>query len=105
MTYLFDLLPIGRESAITARELKVLAGAKSTREITLEVERLRKSGIAVCASCDTARPGFYIAESASELSDYLRSLDRRLRSVSQTRRRLGDTLAEMSGQLTFRGGI
>lgn len=99
--YLLDFVPIGRESAITARELKTLVGAKSTREVTLEIERLRKSGVAICASCDASCPGFYRPENAEELASYLRSLDRRIRNVMSTRRRLGDVLAAMDGQLAF----
>lgn len=102
MTYLLEkVLPIGRASAITADELRRLTGARSTRAVTIEIEKLRKSGVPICASCDASRPGFYRPENAEELASYLKSLDRRLRSVSQTRRRLGDALAEMSGQVTL----
>lgn len=98
---LLDLLPVGRERAITADELRRLTGARSTRAVTIEIEKLRKSGVPICASCDAARPGFYRPENAEELASYLRSLDRRIRNVMSTRRRLGDALNAMTGQLTL----
>lgn len=102
MTYSLErTLPIGRANAITADELRRLTKSRSTRAVTIEIERLRKNGVAICASCDASRPGFYRPENAEELASYLRSLDRRIRNVMSTRRHLGDVLNAMTGQLTL----
>lgn len=93
-----DFLLPGKENAITARQLADVMGVKETRSISLMVERERKSGVPVCATSDPACPGYYVAASAAELAEYLTRLDRRIHNVSQSRARLGDTLAEMTGQ-------
>ncbi len=97
---LLDAVPVGRAAARTARELQMLTAAKSPREITREVERLRRRGYPICATCGQS-PGYYFAESPIELEVYLAALDRRLASVRRTRSSMGDTLAALTGQAAW----
>ena len=47
-----SLLLTGAENAITGREIKQIMGIKDGREISSLVERERRSGVPICASCD-----------------------------------------------------
>lgn len=97
-----DRLQAGRAYAITGEALAEALGCNH-RGVSLAVEKARKAGDPVCASCDSARPGYYLAESPGELSSYLASLDRRLRETRRTREALQRTLDSMTGQVSLWG--
>ena len=103
MIRLLDFLPVGRENAVTARELASLLDMTG-RDISRQVERLRAEGVPVCASCDSARPGYYLSESPEDLERYISSLDRRLRAVRRTRAALAETLDRETGQISISFG-
>lgn len=92
-----DILPVGKARAVTGESLAEMLGC-SPRDISQAVEKARKAGAPVCASCDSARPGYFLAEFPDELALYLSSLDRRLRQIRKTREALQRTLDTMSGQ-------
>lgn len=81
--YLFT----GRENARTGKELANLLHC-STREISEGVERERRQGQPICASCDPETPGYYLAASAEDLEQYCRSLHKRAGEIHKTRRAL-----------------
>lgn len=99
---LVDLLPTGRENAVTGRELASLLDLDG-REISRTIERLRADGVPVCATCDSSRPGYYLAEGSEDLERYIASLDRRLRAIRLTREALAETLARQTGQTQIWG--
>jgi hypothetical protein len=92
----------GKENALTAAELAGLMGVSDPRIVTKQVEKARKMGDPICASC-SGEMGYYIASNERELAAYLRSLDRRLKHTHATRRALGDALARLSGQSEIEG--
>lgn len=97
-----ELLGKGRECAVTGEVLAQLLG-RSARDVSLQVERERKAGIPICASCDATHPGYFLASGPDELAGYLASLDRRLREVRKTRSALQSTLDDMVGQVELDG--
>lgn len=92
-----DVLCMGADNAMTGEVLASLFDC-NPREISQRVERERRDGVPICASCDPARPGYFLASDPGELALYLASLDRRLRNISATRRHLQDTFDRMTGQ-------
>lgn len=92
------LLSVGRNRAITGAELVRLLDLKDLRELTQMVEAERRAGIPICASTDSAAPGYFLADSPKELQAYLSSLDRRLHNIRQTRQHLEDTLCRLTSQ-------
>lgn len=92
------LLSHGKAGAITGAELVKLLELKDLRELTQLVEAERRAGIPICASTDSAAPGYYLADGPDELAGYLSSLDRRLNNIRQTRQHLEDTLSRLTGQ-------
>lgn len=79
-----EYLGIGRDNARTARELCTALGIRR-RDLTKQIERERREGVPICASCDANYPGYYMAGNEGELADYVRSLDRRIKEVKRTR--------------------
>ncbi len=92
----------GRASAIPGHQLVEQLGFADGRTLTQAIERERRAGIPICAACGDT-PGYYLAESPDELEAYLRSLDRRLRSVGMTRKHLGDVRDRWIGQQKLEG--
>lgn len=92
----------GESNAIPGRDLVKLLGLHDLRELTQMIERARRAGVPVCASCAGER-GYYLADDPAELEKYTRSLDRRLSEIRATRAAVGDTLRRMNGQEEVEG--
>ena len=56
------VLPHGKGHATPGRELVKLLELKDLRELTQLVERERADGAPICASTDSAAPGYYLAD-------------------------------------------
>lgn len=98
-----DVLCMGADNAMTGEVLASLFDC-NPREVSQAIERERRDGVPICASCDPARPGYFLASDPGELALYLASLDRRLRNIAVTRRHLHDTLTRMAGQMEIDWG-
>ncbi len=96
------VLPTGKGNALPGREIARLLGFRSAREVSAAVERERRLGLPICASCDAAAPGYYMASGPDELSEYLGSLRRRLRAVGRTATALEESLAAWEGKGHFK---
>lgn len=92
-----EILLEGKENAIPGRDLMALLGLKDLRDLTQLVERERKDGVPICAST-SGEKGYYLASDVDELNEYIKSLGRRIHSVSRTMIHLEDTLNRMTGQ-------
>lgn len=90
---LASLIPHGAKNAATGRYLAELTGS-TWREVTRQIEHLRKSGVPVCACSD----GYFMPADSDELLRYVRAFDRRQRQMSKTRAGLEAALAAISGQ-------
>ena len=78
-----DLLGVGRENAITRRDLERLTGL-APREVSLAVERERRSGVPILADGS----GYYLPSSHDERAECVRSLRHRAREIMATARAL-----------------
>ena len=96
------VLPTGKGNALPGREIARLLGFRSAREVSAAVERERRLGLPICASCDAAAPGYYMPESPEELTEYLGSLRRRRRAVGRTATAREESLAAWEGQGHFK---
>ena len=76
-----DLLGVGRENAITRRDLERLTGL-APREVSLAVERERRSGVPILADGS----GYYLPSSHDERAACVRSLRHRAREILITAR-------------------
>lgn len=92
------MLLTGKSAAIPGHDLVECLGLKDTRELTRMIEQERRAGAPICAATDTDNHGYYLAQDANELEQYIKSLSRRLHHVGQTRNHLETTLMRMTGQ-------
>ena len=76
-----DLLGVGRENAIPRRDLERLTGL-APREVSLAVERERRSGVPILADGS----GYYLPASDEERAACVRSLRHRAREILITAR-------------------
>ena len=76
-----DLLGVGKANAITRRDLERLTGL-APREVSLAVERERRSGVPILADGS----GYYLPSSHDERAACVRSLRHRTREILITAR-------------------
>ncbi len=92
-------LPTGAGNALPGRELQRLLGLRSLRDVSALVERARRAGVPVCASCDGHNPGYFLPATVDELERYLRSLRGRCREVARTLEGLESIRDAWTGQM------
>lgn len=95
------VLLTGKENALPGREIRRILGLKDQRDVTSLIERERRGGVPICASCDGKNPGYYLPASSVELQDYTRSLQGRIREVSATLNAMEVALYNWTGQQRF----
>lgn len=91
---IFELLSTGKENARTARDLATLTGI-DRRGVSLLVERERRAGKPICATCDGKMPGYYIAADRVEMQQYCDSLRHREKEIAKTRRACAKTMENL----------
>ena len=89
-----DYLSIGKANARTAKELAALL-ACDIRDISAGIERERRQGQPIIASCDPEQPGYYLAETQEELQAYCSRLHHRAGEIHKTRRALLKTAEDL----------
>ncbi len=94
-----SILMTGKENALPGREIQRILGLKDGREVTSLIERERRGGVPVCASCDNRQPGYYLPDTPGELEKYIKSLQGRIHEVAATRDALEETLCKWTGQM------
>ena len=67
--WIVDFLLIGRENALTGREIAQISG-RPQRAISKAVERARRNGAPICASTDE-NPGYYLESDAAEVMRFI----------------------------------
>lgn len=83
-----SLLATGKDNAKTAKELLPLTGCKNIRALTKDIERARRDGIPICASCMGGKQGYYLAADSEELDRYCATLAGREHQLAKTRHAL-----------------
>ena len=80
-----DFIPVGKENALSARELADLLHVPK-RQVTLQIERERRHGRPICARNDVAAAaGYYRPKDRKELEEYLRRLNSRIVEIQTSR--------------------
>lgn len=77
-------LETGAANAKTGRELATALGV-TCREVSAAIEAARRQGAPICASCDAATPGYFLAEHQAEMQRYCNSLYHRAGEIFKTR--------------------
>ena len=87
------LLFKGKENAQTAKTLSKQLNM-TQRELTQEIERERRAGSPICASCGQ-NPGYYLAANRKEMTDYCDSLKSRGIEIFKTRKACQQTIENL----------
>lgn len=80
-----EILLEGESNATTAKDLCAILGMKH-RELTQQIERERREGQPICASCNSNRPGYYLAQDKEQMQEYCGRLLHRMREIAATMR-------------------
>lgn len=89
----------GRGNALTGREIKRILDLKDGRDVTSLVEKERRGGVPICATCDSRKPGYYLPETPGELEAYNCSLRQRIKNVTATLDAMETALDKWTGQM------
>ena len=81
---IYEQLYIGERNARSAKELAEILGI-DRRGISALVERERRGGKPICATCDSKTPGYYIPATREEMERFCRSLRHRAGEIFKTR--------------------
>lgn len=81
---IYEKLPIGDAKPITARELADYFHV-GIRFIVETIEKERREGYPICATCDYKNPGYYIAANREEMLSYCMRLSHRVNELQKTR--------------------
>ena len=92
---ILDFIPVGRENAVTARELTQLLGLKNQRDATKAIERERLAGAPICASNSYGNQGYFLAANAEEFGRFISSLNRRVSNIDKTLQSCRETSKQM----------
>ena len=88
-----DLLPRGKENAISTAELLQVSGAANVRELRKMVANERKAGEIIASSNN----GYFIPADLEEIEEFVHTLDSKARSIMvalQSARKLLKTTAD-----------
>lgn len=94
--FISDFLSKGKENAVTAKELCNILDIKE-RDLTQAIERERRQGQPICASCGKV-PGYFLAANKAEMQEYCDSLYRRAGEIHKTRKACIVTLKELPAE-------
>lgn len=84
---IFEILAAGPGNAISATHLARILGT-SRRDISRQVERERRAGRPICATCNSGNPGYFLPEAPEEMEHYINRLRHREAEIARTREAL-----------------
>ena len=94
-------IPVGSSYATGGKELDTIIGFESERERKRTFEYLRKQGYLICAN----EKGYFMPSTVNEIRQYVRKVNRRIATESETIREpykyLKEHDAQIEGQITF----
>ena len=80
-----EILKKGEQNARTGRE--ICSELKlNPRSLTLLIERERRAGEPICATCKGNAPGYFLAADKQEMQTYINRLHHRAGEIYKTRR-------------------
>ncbi|MBE6677923.1 MAG: hypothetical protein E7597_03915 [Ruminococcaceae bacterium] len=101
MRKIFELLPEGRENAISRRDLMTITGLND-RELRKTIAAERRAGALILSSTDSEHNGYFRPASADELRRFVASMTRRgkatFAAVAAARKALKQIEAEQEGK-------
>lgn len=94
---IYDLLPEGKENAISTAELCGIVSV-TPRELQKMIERERRYGALILSS---TKGGYFKSNDRAELSEFVRTLNNRARNTIASLQGAKDALDRLDGQITM----
>ena len=91
---IFELLGTGADNPITAKKLAKCLHVEP-RDISAMIEKERREGKPICASCNGRKPGYYIPATRKEMENYCGRLLHRAGEIHKTRKACLQTLGRL----------
>lgn len=97
--HIFDLLRVGRENALTLRELVALTG-EDERTVRRRIHAERKSGKLILSDNQN---GYFLPERVEDVQQFARSMSHRAAEIAHIARTAETALADLTGQAQIVG--
>jgi biotin operon repressor len=88
---------LGRDNAVTGKELQLLFGCSDIREIQKAIERLRRNGSPILSVDQGDRKGYFWPSDPSEAIETYRQMSRRAANTYRTLRNIKDGIEREFG--------
>ncbi len=97
--HIFDLLRVGRENALTLRELVALTG-EDERTVRRRIHAERKGGKLILSDNQN---GYFLPERVEDVQQFARSMSHRAAEIAHIARTAETALADLTGQAQIVG--
>ena len=81
---IYEMLAAGPNNAVSATHLARVLGVHK-RDVSKMVERERRAGRPICATCNSRDPGYFLPESRDDMQHYINRLRHREAEIAETR--------------------
>lgn len=96
-----SLLPVGKENAISTKELVQLTGCSSARELQQYIAAERSRGAVICSS---TTGGYFLPANHKETAEFCKALENRAKNTFLVLRSAKQSLKVPEGQQDMNGG-
>ena len=95
---IMELLPEGKENAISSEELVGIIKLKSSRELRLKIAKERNAGAIILS---TTSGGYYRSTDREEIAEFIRTLEKRAKSTMKVLKSAKRYLKNVEGQMSM----
>ncbi len=96
-----SLLPVGKENAISTKDLVQLTGCSSARELQQYIALERSKGAVICSS---TTGGYFLPANHKETAEFCKALENRAKNTFLALRSAKQSLRVPEGQQDMNGG-
>ena len=91
-----DILPVGKENAVTTAELVKLIGCKSARELQEKIALERNAGAIICSGSGR---GYWRPQNRQEIVEFVRTMESRAKNTLAAASGAKEALRVADGQM------
>lgn len=99
---IMNLLPVGKENAISTADLVRLTGCKSARELQERIALERNAGAVICSGSGR---GYWRPKDRQEIQEFVKTMNARALNTLRAAKSAKAVLKVPAGQQDFKAGI
>ena len=99
---IMNLLPVGKENAISTQELVRLAGCRSARELQERIALERNAGAVICSGSGR---GYWRPKDRQEIQEFVKTMNARALNTLRAAKSAKAVLKIPAGQQDFNAGV